>query len=78
MDFDPRKAFKSLIGGKHSEEELRPKWHLLKCLLPNGNFFAAMIYCDEENKEVFVTMQEQEFAGMMQDFITRYDAGELD
>ena len=80
MEFDPKEAFKSWLamGGKLREEELRPKWHLLKCLLPNGDFYAAMIYCDEQHKAMFVTMQEKDFAGMMQDFLTKYDAGELD
>ena len=80
MEFDPRKAFKRWLamGGKLREEELRPKWHLLKCLMPNGDFYAAMIYCDEQHKTMFMTMEENEFAGMMQNFLTKYDAGELE
>ena len=48
MEFDPKKAFKSWLamGGKLREEELRPKWHLLKCLMPNGDFYAASVCSD--------------------------------
>ena len=80
VDFSPEKAFKAWLamGGKLREEEIRPNWHLLKCLTPEGKFYAAMIYCEETNKKMFMATQESYLSEMIADFLNRYDAGELD
>lgn len=79
-DFSPEEAFKSWLamGGKIREEEIRPNWHLLKCLTPEGKFYAAMIYCDIPHKRMFMATQEVFLTAMIADFLNKYDAGELD